>query len=148
MSEARARVRGSTRRAALSLLVASRFEDFRACALWASAHGRTSLLICRARSEPPQNRHQQESCGHTRLFCWPVKTAVSIPDALFRAADRLARRLGLSRSELYAHALERFVDEGSAAEITARLDEVYASEDSCLDDDLVRAQRRAVRQGS
>lgn len=77
-----------------------------------------------------------------------MKTAVSIPDALFRAADRLARRLGLSRSELYAHALERFVDEGSAAEITARLDEVYASEDSCLDDDLVRAQRRAVRQGS
>jgi metal-responsive CopG/Arc/MetJ family transcriptional regulator len=36
-----------------------------------------------------------------------MKTAVSIPDPLFEAADNLAGRLGISRSELYARALAR-----------------------------------------
>ena len=88
-----------------------------------------------------------------RAWCWfesyrvilkAVKTAVSIPEPLFRAADRLARRLGLSRSELYARALERLVDGEPADEVTSRLDEVYATEDSRVDDDLARAQGRAV----
>lgn len=73
-----------------------------------------------------------------------VKTAVSIPDPLFQAADRIARRRGLSRSQLYARALERLVDAESSDEVTARLDEVYATEDSGLDKDLERAQLRAV----
>jgi metal-responsive CopG/Arc/MetJ family transcriptional regulator len=73
-----------------------------------------------------------------------VKTAVSIPNALFEAADRAARRLGLSRSELYARALERFLDDEPDDAITARLDEVYAVEDSLVDPALAAAQRRAV----
>jgi len=73
-----------------------------------------------------------------------VKTAVSIPDALFEAADRAARRLGLSRSELYARALERFLGDEPDEAITAALDEVYADDASPLDDALAAAQRRAV----
>ena len=73
-----------------------------------------------------------------------MKTAVSIPDALFEAADRAARRLGLSRSQLYARALERFLREEPDDAVTARLDEVYASEDSAVDPALAAAQRRAV----
>jgi metal-responsive CopG/Arc/MetJ family transcriptional regulator len=38
-----------------------------------------------------------------------VKTAVSIPDDLFERADRVAARRGVSRSRLYAEALEMFV---------------------------------------
>ena len=38
-----------------------------------------------------------------------MKTAVSIPDPLFDAAEKMAGRLGISRSRLYAHAIERFV---------------------------------------
>jgi metal-responsive CopG/Arc/MetJ family transcriptional regulator len=78
--------------------------------------------------------------GYTEL----VKTAVSIPDVLFEAADRAARRLGLSRSELYARALERFLSDEPDDAITARLDDVYAGEASALDDELASAQRRAV----
>jgi metal-responsive CopG/Arc/MetJ family transcriptional regulator len=73
-----------------------------------------------------------------------VKTAVSIPDALFEAADRAARRLGLSRSQLYARALERFLGEEPDDAVTARLDEVYATEDSAVDPLLAAAQRKAV----
>jgi antitoxin MazE6 len=73
-----------------------------------------------------------------------VKTAVSIPDALFEAADRAARRLGLSRSELYARALERFLGEEPDDAITARLDDIYAVEGSSLDPEVAEAQRRAM----
>lgn len=73
-----------------------------------------------------------------------MKIAVSIPDALFEVADRAARRLGLSRSQLYARALERFLADEPDDAITARLDQVYASEDSAIDPALARAQRGAV----
>jgi metal-responsive CopG/Arc/MetJ family transcriptional regulator len=73
-----------------------------------------------------------------------VKIAVSIPDPLFEAAERVAHRLGLSRSQLYARAIERFLADDPDDEVTARLDEVYASEASSLDPDLARAQGRAV----
>jgi predicted transcriptional regulator len=38
-----------------------------------------------------------------------MKVAVSIPDATFANADALAKRMGTSRSTLYARALEDFV---------------------------------------
>ena len=38
-----------------------------------------------------------------------MKTAVSIPDEVFEQADQLARRMGTSRSALYARALVEFV---------------------------------------
>ncbi len=76
-----------------------------------------------------------------------MKTAVSIPDELFRSADQLAQRLGLSRSEVYARALERYVSERSDAEVTSALDEVYGAPTSTLDDGLAAAQARAVRRG-
>ena len=73
-----------------------------------------------------------------------MKTAVSIPDPLFKAADRLAKSLGISRSELYARALERLMALESDASITARLDEIYSDEQSRLDPGLARAQTRAT----
>lgn len=39
-----------------------------------------------------------------------MKTAVSIPDDVFERGEKAAKRLKLSRSELYAKALEAYVD--------------------------------------
>ena len=39
-----------------------------------------------------------------------MKTAISIPDPVFEAADQLAARIGMSRSELYATAVAEFMD--------------------------------------
>ena len=75
-----------------------------------------------------------------------MKTAVSIPDPIFEAADRLASRRKISRSELYAEALSRILDEEDADDITARLDAVYGDIDSSLDSGLSRAQADAVRE--
>lgn len=73
-----------------------------------------------------------------------MKTAISLPDDLFSAADALASRLGVSRSELYATAVAEFLAKHTESEITARLDQLYAEESSTLDASLRRAQRRSL----
>ena len=73
-----------------------------------------------------------------------MKTAISIPDDLFESADRLAARLGVSRSELYATAVAEFLAKHAGAQVTAQLDAVYGAEASRLDSRLARAQRRSV----
>lgn len=71
---------------------------------------------------------------------------MSIPDALFAEADRLARRRKLSRSQLYAEAIELLVSREDQTEITRRLNEVYGKIGSRLDPGLAAAQSEAVRE--
>lgn len=72
-----------------------------------------------------------------------MKTAISIPDELFRAAERVARRLGLSRSELYRRALARFLEEQNDATVTEQLDRIYGDEESGELDPALEAMQRA-----
>jgi metal-responsive CopG/Arc/MetJ family transcriptional regulator len=69
-----------------------------------------------------------------------MKTAVSIPDQLFKAADKLAKELGTSRSDLYARALKAFVDERSSSAVTHALNAVYGEQPSELDAVLAALQ--------
>jgi metal-responsive CopG/Arc/MetJ family transcriptional regulator len=39
-----------------------------------------------------------------------VKTAISLPDDTFKRVDGAAKRLGMSRSEFFARAAERWLD--------------------------------------
>ena len=73
-----------------------------------------------------------------------MKTAVSVPDVLFEAADSLAERLGLSRSELYARAVAEYVAKHRDENVTAQLNKVFADETSGLDPSLRSAQARSV----
>jgi hypothetical protein len=50
-----------------------------------------------------------------------MKTAVSIPDAVYRAGELLAKRLKLPRSRLYALALADYVERHADDDITQRL---------------------------
>jgi metal-responsive CopG/Arc/MetJ family transcriptional regulator len=52
-----------------------------------------------------------------------VKTAISVPDATFERVDRRARELGLSRSEFYATAATRYLEELDRSTLTARINE-------------------------
>lgn len=61
-----------------------------------------------------------------------MKTAISIPNPLFYAAEKLAERLGISRSELYSRAISYFVVMHRDDEITKRLNEIYAEKDSSI----------------
>jgi metal-responsive CopG/Arc/MetJ family transcriptional regulator len=57
-----------------------------------------------------------------------MKTAVSLPDPLFEAADRLAQQLGKSRSQLYAEALREYLERHRDEDIRRRLNEIYDAE--------------------
>ena len=77
-----------------------------------------------------------------------MKTAVSIPDALFHSAEALASRLGVSRSQLYATALARLLAEHERAQVTARLDALHGGpqgEPSGLEAGYAALQARALR---
>ena len=73
-----------------------------------------------------------------------MKTAISLPDDLFSAADALAGRLGVSRSELYATAVAEFLAKHTPNEVTARLDQVYDADPGGVEPALRRAQRRTL----
>jgi metal-responsive CopG/Arc/MetJ family transcriptional regulator len=73
-----------------------------------------------------------------------MKTAISIPDKVFKEADRAAKRLGISRSELYARAVEEYVDRLRRTDVTKRVDEACADVDTRVDPALRRAQSQAV----
>jgi metal-responsive CopG/Arc/MetJ family transcriptional regulator len=71
-----------------------------------------------------------------------VKTAISIPDAIFEEAERLAKNRGLSRSELYTKAITEYLDGNRFLGVRERLDAVYSSDpaQSDLTPLLVRLQ--------
>lgn len=55
-----------------------------------------------------------------------MKTAISIPDDVFRAAEELAHELGQSRSGLYAQAVREYLARHSSDSVTQALDAVWA----------------------
>jgi metal-responsive CopG/Arc/MetJ family transcriptional regulator len=71
-----------------------------------------------------------------------MKAAVSIPDDIFEEADRLARQLKTSRSQLYSRALKEFLSRHAPDQITDAMnrvvDEVDASSKAAV-------RRRAAR---
>ena len=73
-----------------------------------------------------------------------MKTAISVPDDVFEAADALAEALGVSRSELYSTAVAEYLAKHSSEDITAKLNEVYTTEPSGLSPEIRRAQARSV----
>jgi metal-responsive CopG/Arc/MetJ family transcriptional regulator len=73
-----------------------------------------------------------------------MKTAISLPDPIFKAGERHASRFRLSRSELYASALKEYLARHSDDAVTASLDRVYSSEPSDLDAALKDLQLRTL----
>ncbi len=73
-----------------------------------------------------------------------MKTAISIPDRLFQAAERMAKRLGMSRSRLYAEAVEAYLTSRRTTGVKEALDAVYQSEASELDPALATMQEASL----
>ena len=53
-----------------------------------------------------------------------MKTAISLPDDVFVRASRRAKDLGMSRSEFFARAADRYLDELDAESVTGQIDAV------------------------
>lgn len=59
-----------------------------------------------------------------------MKTAISVPDETFRRVDDAARQLGVSRSEFFARAAERWLDDLSDASCTEAINRVISDQPS------------------
>lgn len=73
-----------------------------------------------------------------------MKTAISVPEPIFKAAERLAQRLGVSRSHLYSAAMRDYVERHDQSDITRRLNEVYGKESSEIDPKIAKIAARAL----
>ena len=73
-----------------------------------------------------------------------MKTAISIPDPLFDAAEEAAVRMGVSRSRLYAQALADYLANHRYDQVTETLNRVYAARDSTLDPVLAALQSMSL----
>lgn len=69
-----------------------------------------------------------------------MKTAISIPDTIFQQAEKTARQLKITRSELYAKAVVAFVEQHHTQGVTEKLNEIYAAENSKLEPGFTLAQ--------
>ena len=73
-----------------------------------------------------------------------MKTTVSIPDSVFEKAERLARRMKKSRSELYSRALAEDLARHAPDQVTEAMDQVCADLGAEPNDFVSAASRRVL----
>jgi len=83
---------------------------------------------------------------YNQSYTIAMKTAISIPDAIFEEAERLAKIRGWSRSELYSNAVSAYVNSERFLGVREKLDAVYGQnvDDSAVDPLLAKAQARSL----
>ncbi|MFK7600692.1 ChpI protein [Deinococcus sp. SM5_A1] len=74
-----------------------------------------------------------------------MKTAVSLPDEVFDAAERFARERGLTRSALYAQAIGAFLEIHEIDPLTEAINRVADRTDTRLDPGLTELQRATLK---
>lgn len=73
-----------------------------------------------------------------------MKTAISIDENLFRKAEKLSSKLQVSRSQLFAQALEYLIERSETLEVIQRLNEVYGQKQP--DDEVVpKSSKRKMK---
>ena len=93
---------------------------------------------------PSRTGSPRVAFGYNLSYTELMKTAVSIPDPIFREAERLTRRLHIPRSRLYASALQAYLRQHSTKGITEALNAVYSKEVSEMDPVVNRLQDLAI----
>jgi predicted transcriptional regulator len=102
--------------------------------LTAAAGARKGWTTARDGRPTAEGRRRRRGCSRTNAirtfaagsdgYTFGMKTAISIPDDLFRRADELASQLGKSRSELYREALADYVARRDPKAVTSALNEI------------------------
>ena len=74
-----------------------------------------------------------------------MKTAISVPDEVFRQAEKLARRTGVSRSQLVSDALREYVARHAPDEVTDAMNRVVDTVGSTEDAFAAASARRLLK---
>lgn len=101
-----------------------------------------SVAPCSLWAASPRRRCQPIAGPSARGYTPGMKTAVSIPDDVFLQAERTAKRLKKSRSELYAEALAEYLAKREPATVTAAIDAVLSEMVEPEDGTFTRAAAR------
>jgi metal-responsive CopG/Arc/MetJ family transcriptional regulator len=73
-----------------------------------------------------------------------MKTAISIPDALFKRAERTAKAIGVSRSRLFTMAVESFLAHRNPSQVTETLNRIYSDPTEGLDERISKMQTKSL----
>lgn len=72
-----------------------------------------------------------------------MKTAISMPDEVFERAERYAKKLGVSRSELFTRAVLQFLERQQVREVRESYNRAFGPD--AADDDAEAMRRQAAR---
>ncbi len=73
-----------------------------------------------------------------------MKTAISLPDSLFKSAELTAKKLGINRSSLFSRAIKEYLENYNPVDVTEKLNRVYENIPSTLDTDIVQMQNTTI----
>lgn len=82
--------------------------------------------------------------GKGRGYTNGMKTAISLPDSVFRAAEKHARRAKKSRSQLYADAISEYLARHAPDEVTEAMNQVVDQLKEPTDPFVSAAARRIL----
>ena len=71
--------------------------------------------------------------GITQVILLVMKTAISVPNDVFELSEKLAKKLKVSRSKIFAMGVKKLAEEHDDDEVTARLNEFYGKEKAEID---------------
>ena len=83
--------------------------------------------------------------GHPAVPSWRRWTAISLPDALFRAAEHYAKRSQKSRSQRYADALAEYLSRHASDEVTEAMNRVVDQRDEPRNPFVLAAARSVLK---
>ncbi len=69
-----------------------------------------------------------------------MKVAVSVPDNIFEAAERLAKQRSVPRSQIFSEALAAYIESRGSEAVTSKLNEIYGKQPVLVDPGLDQAQ--------
>jgi len=75
-----------------------------------------------------------------------VKTAISIQESLFKQADALARRMDISRSQLFAMAVEEFIRQHQSQQLLEQINRAYEDEPDLPEREYLEGMKPRHRQ--
>ena len=76
-----------------------------------------------------------------------MKTAISVPDNLFKNAEKTAAKMGVSRSNLFSRAIKEYLDNHNPTHVTKKLNAIYSSTENKLDKNIVEMQIQSIEKG-
>ena len=81
--------------------------------------------------------------SHTIVHTTDMKTAISIPDELFKSVDELAAKSGWSRSQIFVEAVKEYIEKRRTRRMLDTLNRVYAGPETEDEIELRELGKRA-----